>query len=233
MKNTNFKFLDENDLKKYQLNDWVYDFVKVNNKIIDKNIGTNGWLINSLPKRMIFDKMYGDLINEKIKKNLKILDIGGGINVLQPLISKIHHLTLIDILAHDKKNTAFKFCDFNNIKLIQKDWFDFLRNDLDYDLIIANDLFPNVDQRLSTFLDICIKQKCEIRILLTVYENNKFYPVKRVDADELMFMKAWSINDLNSCLSQKFDLSILNEIENKDKSLFPNGRHIAMLKFTN
>ena len=233
MKNTIFKFLDENDLEKYQLNDWVYDFVKVNNKIIDKNIGTNGWLINSLPKRMIFDKMYGDLINQKIKKNLKILDIGGGINVLQTLISKDHHLTLVDILAHDKKDTAFEFCDFNNIKLIQKDWFDFLRHDLDYDLIIANDLFPNVDQRLSIFLDICIKQKCEVRISLTVYENNKFYPVKRVDADEFMFMKAWSINDLNSCLSQKFDLSILNEIENKNKSLFPNGRHIAMLNFTN
>ena len=81
------------------------------------------------------------------------------------------------------------------------------------------------------FSDICIKKKCEVGISLTVYENNKFYKVKRVDADEFMFMKAWSINDLNSCLSQKFDLSILNEIENKNKSLFPNGRHVAMLNY--
>ena len=64
---------------------------------------------------MIFSLFYANLISKK--RNLKILDIGSGINLMQTKIACRHHYTVIDLLAHDDKKTAVEFCRLKTSRL--------------------------------------------------------------------------------------------------------------------
>ena len=107
----------------------------------DNMFTSHKWLVNSLPKRAIYNILYGDLLESKTSK--KILDIGGGFCSLTNILVEKHDYYLLDIMAHDETNDLGDF-------LIKESWYDFKPDE--YDIVISNDLFPNVDQRLELFL---------------------------------------------------------------------------------
>jgi len=96
------------------------------------------------------------------------------------------------------------------------DWYDF--NPDRYDVIIANDIFPNVDQRLELFLEMYLPRCVEMRLSLTYFDFPKWYRVKRVDGDEILTMLQWSKKQVLDALNGYTALSIVEyegEFENR------------------
>lgn len=169
--------------------------------------------------------MYQDLL---LEGNKKILDVGGGISALTNYIASKNEYYLLDILSHDKNRVDEYFLRGN---LVQKDWYDFSTRDR-YDVIVANDLFPNVDQRLEIFLNKFLPSTKEIRLSLTYYPNNRFYHVKRLDAEENLCFLAWD-GEQTARLIQKYDSRISNinyEIFDASiDSVFENQRQVCIV----
>jgi len=197
----------------------------------DTSFATHRWLLDSLEKRMVFFQIYNDLIYSR-EEGKKILDVGGGFCSLTRTLLKYHDYQLLDIMAHDEteslieiekacKKTFWTNCDWNLFNIEEK-----------YDIIIANDLFPNVDQRLERFLDKCLPWCNEIRLSLTYYNNYKSYQVKRVDADEIFNILAWdNLRLLRSLDKYKerihgYDSDILLR---GSASIFANGRRVCVV----
>jgi hypothetical protein len=189
------------------------------------------WLRSSAAKRCIYESLYGDLF--KSPKKTRILDIGGGLTALTPILAAKHDYRLVDLLAHDSLKHANQMMDAVKRNFVSvEDWATLKKSR--YDLILANDIFPNVDQRLQGFLETYLPQATEIKVLLTWYETPRYYSVKRTDGEELMYMLAWNGKQLQGVL-EEFSASIsspdLSIFKRATESVFPNGRHTCIVKF--
>lgn len=206
---------DEDMLRLMNLNSGMYD-----------NFSSQNWLEKSVEKRMIYWNIYGDLFS---RRDLNILDIGGGLCNFSRALLRRHNYELVDIMAHDSQ--AIKNINTENSMEFLKsiDWNDYEINKT-YDIIIANDLFPNVDQRLEMFINKYINHCKEIRLSLTYYDNDKTYSVKRVDADEIFNILAWDGRRLARSL-EPYGNKIINYnnsiFEIKNCSIFDNGRTVC------
>jgi hypothetical protein len=182
-------FFDETMQSSYQNDDWILAKLKETEKAGDHKFTSHQWLTASLPKRLIFSHIYGDLLDHTQKPS-KILDVGGGYTSLTRTMLKYHQYQLLDIMAHDEHECVSDIEKTIGKKFwINGDWFNWTP-DNDYDIIIANDLFPNVDQRLFLFLEKYLPLTTEIRISLTYYNQPRWYRVRRTDADEIFHMMA-------------------------------------------
>lgn len=191
-------------------------------KLLDNDNNTftsHKWLLDSPPKRAIYDNLYGDLL--KTNSSKRILDVGGGFCSLSKILIEHHDYHLLDIMAHD--NDVDDLGDF----LIKEDWYKFVPDK--YDIVIANDLFPNVDQRLELFLEKYLPMTKEIRMSLTYYNTPKFYTTKRIDADEIFCQLAYDGRQVKYILEKFFDGNF-EELLLELPSLFSNGRQINILK---
>ena len=136
-------------------------------------------------------------------------------------------------MIHDKKQSAEYFFNENGISLINADWFDVIDSLDDYDLIVANDLFPNADQRLPEFIQKALPKTRSLRILLTYHNLLRFYGVQRLDAEEHLCLRAWNGNEILAALktiTPKTSYSKLEKINNHNESIFPNSRVCAILE---
>lgn len=127
---------------------------------------------------------------------------------------------------------AVRNLPFKKNFLIQKDWYEFEPSSA-YDVIIANDLFPNVDQRLEIFLNRYLPFCREMRLTLTFYNISRWYKVRRTDADEVFHMLAWDGAQLMQTLnkfSKQFILPIPDLSLHNAPSLYANQRHICYIK---
>lgn len=170
------------------------------------------WLLEMKPKRMIYTVMYGDLFGERPPQ--KILDVGGGYTGLTKTLTEKNEYHLLDI--------------DESIPSIKQDWYDFKPEK--YDLVIANDLFPNVDQRLELFIKKFIPQCKEMRLSLTYHNQPYFYKVKRTDVDATLFMLAYEGLQVESILDNYADrIAGYNPdlLLTSPESLFANGRLVA------
>lgn len=183
----------------------------------DAHFASHEWLLKMPAKRMIYADVYGNLLKEKGKR---ILDIGGGFCGLSRTLIENHDYTLVDNMYHDPHehmNGVIAECgDFWSAK----DWLDFVPNG-EYDYVIANDLFPNVDQRLEMFLNKFKPYAKKIVVTLTAYDNDRFYKVKRLDAEEVLTVVPWSTTMIEFVVEKKAD--------SEGASLFPNGRQVYKL----
>ena len=69
---------------------------------------------------------------------------------------------------------------------------------------------------------------------LTFYNNNKFYKVRRLDAEEILFMKAYSGKELFYFLKKYIsDLNISLFQQDPKDSLFHNGRSVIKITLIN
>jgi len=160
--------------------------------------------------------LYKDLILESGGKS--VLDIGGGYNGITNIIASKNDYTLLDI------------CDSGeNIQHIQDDWYKLRYKKNIYDVIIANDIFPNVDQRLEPFLYYFLPKCKEMRLSLTYYNKWKYYQTKRTDGDEIFYQLSYNGRQTKDILDKFFDRSF-EALLLDQPSLFLNGRQIYILK---
>ncbi|MDP6960957.1 MAG: class I SAM-dependent methyltransferase [Dehalococcoidia bacterium] len=201
------------------------------------DFGCNKWLIDSSPKRMIFSHVYGDLVSKDIKpkgKRLKVLDIGAGVNLCQRIIAENHDLTVVDLLAHDNLDAAKKYFAATGIEFFNTDWFDVIDSLGSFDIIISNDLFPNVDQRLIEFLGKSLEKSDVFRVTMTFFNSLRYYNVKRINADEIMCLRAWSGKDVQNALTHiwpRLEFKTSGSLDATTDSLFENNRLVTLLNY--
>ena len=197
----------------------------------DADLVCQKWLRDSAPKRMIFEDMYGDFL--KPGRRLSVLDVGGGLTCFTRALTARHDYELVDILAHDDAASVQRVkTNVPSAKFHELDWFDFTPSGI-YDVVVANDLFPNVDQRLQLFLQKFLPVSNEVRLSLTYYPNPRFYRTRRIEGDEFLCMLAWN-GDATARALEPFsarisapDLSLLSK---ENVSVYPNGRQVCILR---
>lgn len=214
------KYIEEGDSLKVELE---------NAPSMGRQFISHQWLLDSIEKRMIYDYVYGDLLKSSGKN---ILDVGGGFCSLSCELAKKHEYSVLDIMAHDD-TAALELLNTEHQRdvWIGTDWCDF-QIEKKYDIIIANDLFPNVDQRLEMFLDKYLPYCNEMRLSLTYYNNDRVYKVKRVGADEIFHMVAWdNVRLLRSLEKYKNLIEGYNTkvLLDNPPSIFRNGRQVCVL----
>lgn len=201
-----------------------------NLQLLGSQFISHKWLLDSVEKRMIYHNMYGDIIESS---DGKVLDVGGGYCSLSSKMINKNDYHLLDIMAHDSHEELRSLeAKLEKNFWINKDWNLFDIND-DYDTIIANDLFPNVDQRLESFLNKYLPWCHELRLSLTYYDNDKSYKVKRIGADEIFYIIPWDGTRLLRTLDKYKDkICDYNSDIFKDssESIFANGRKVCILK---
>jgi hypothetical protein len=224
-------FFNESIQNKYREKDSLLELLTTTTNENDGVFTSHKWLLESLPKRMIYFYMYEELISGSGKIRT-VLDIGGGYTSLTRLMMQNCSYTLLDIMAHDSHellNVTQK--SLNQNFWVNSDWYEFQPDTL-YDLVIANDLFPNVDQRLELFLQKFIPICRELRLSLTYYNTPRWYKVKRMDGDEVFHMMAWNGTQIQNILEKYIDRiqkPQLNLLLQNPTSLFANNRQVCLV----
>lgn len=149
------------------------------------------WLRISGAKRMIWADLYGDLWNDT---GMRLLDIGGG------------------------QHTMPMRCWYRNVNL-PDDWHSL--RPFDADVIVANDIFPNNDQRLAEFIERWLPHAGEIRMSITVMNvRHPGYRCMRLDGTEEITVAPWSGVQMQRFLGLA-DAELLSA-----ESIFANGRTV-------
>jgi hypothetical protein len=225
-------YLNETLLENYLRRDVILKLLNELSQPKDKSFTSHRWLLESPPKRMIYSYLYSDLL-KPTQRPKRILDVGGGFSSLSRLILQNHNYTLMDIMVHDchedvrAVETLYRKCFWQNT-----DWYEFNSSEK-FDIVVANDLFPNVDQRLTLFLEKYLSLCREMRLSLTYYNIPRFYHTRRIDADELLCFLAWDGEQLKYVLERFID-----RLEEPDftpllsprPSLFANNRQVCLIK---
>ena len=214
--------------KKDALMHWLDHYSEEN----DERLTCQRWLRESLAKRFIYQQLYGDLLSEG--RPMRVLDIGGGLTCMTRVFAEHHDYILVDLSAHDDPTLATQLNEqVGREVIISRDWHDC--NLEKFDLVIANDLFPNVDQRLDLFLNKFIPSSSAIRMSLTWYNEPRFYLTRRIDGDEILAMLSWNGAQVKQCLihrQQYMEHPDLNIFDTQETSVYPNDRHVCVVKFT-
>ena len=223
-------FVNHNSLNSYLNNDWIERDMHQIAEESNQFFTSDEWLLNSLAKRCIYDLLYKDLF--ETNKRLRVLDVGGGMSSFACSKFYSHDYEVLDLFHHDSKESLINIQNhFPSVKFTNNDWQEFeFKND--YDVVIANDIFPNVDQRLDEFIEKFSSHTKEFRLSLTYYNQRRFYKVKRVDADELFFIRPWNGDQLLSVLSpwqETFVNSDINNLIHGKETIFENGRQVCIL----
>lgn len=223
----------QEQLNNYLAHDWILKLITEKETIGEETIRTNEWIKDMDNKRLIYSEVYGDLLREKSGK--KVLDVGGGYNSLTKVLAENCNYTLLDFLAHGGETYIGENYKKYNINWINSDWYTKeFENDY-YDIVVANDIFPDVDQRMELFIDKMLPICKELRLVLTYYNEPKFYTAKRVDDKEILTFLSWD-GEITSLKLMKYKNRLMNtrneEIEfmklNRS-SIFRNGRQVSYI----
>lgn len=228
------KLYTKDMLENYLRNDWILDLLRELESDEDKAFRTHAWLKEMDNKRMIYADVYGDLLTRP--SGLKVLDVGGGYTALTKRLAEYQDYTLLDFMAHGG-NQAYLNGVFSrrDSSLAVADWYEYASSSPDYDLIIANDLFPDVDQRLALFLDRFLGKCKEMRITITFYNTPKFYTTKRTNDSEIMTFLSYDGEITSLILNKYLDRSDASKeelcsLKDFKESIYRNGRQICYIR---
>jgi len=230
MRKVSLHHYTQKDLDSYLARDSISSWLAANTTEKEEKLGCNKWLTTTPIKRLIFNDIYANLLGEERGKN--ILDIGGGVTAYTKILGAFHDYTLIDLLSHDDQLIAENIFREHNITFLKDDWQNVSFSNK-FDIVICNDLLPNVDQRIKMFLEKFLPISSSISILLTYQNNDRFYKVKRTDADEIMFLQAWSGAQLRQVLEPIFpelEEDVLQGLITNRPSPYENGRLTSLLR---
>lgn len=223
---------NNNQLQEYLKNDWILAMLKEEENEINKDFRSHVWLTEMDNKRMIYADIYGEYL--KNKSNTRILDVGGGFSSLTSVLLRNSDYTLIDFFAHDEKEKIEKVKkQYNKDFLSDREWSAEIPED--YDVVIANDIFPDVDQRMEMFIDTYLPHCKEMRLLLTFYNKPQWYLTRRTDDTELLTFLSWD-GEITALKLRKYldrmDIAEaeLEEMKNTQESIYRNGRQVAYVK---
>ena len=217
-------------LNRYLEDDWINRDLVAAAAPGDEAMTCHRWLAESPAKRLLFDALYSDLLKGSGRR---ILDVGGGLTGLTRRLLRQHDYQLVDLLAHDNISVHNRFrSSIDKAFLHVMDWYD-LEIDIDYDVVIANDLFPNADQRLTLFIEKFLPKCREMRLSLTYYNEPRFYLARRLDAAEVLCMLAWTGKQVRLALdpyASRIASADLDILEKTLPSLYPNRRQVCVLQ---
>lgn len=221
----------QDKLDNYLINDSTSAWLDKFSKSEDEKLVCQKWLRGSLAKRYIYDVLYGEYFKHDLDH--RILDVGGGLTALTRKLAILKDYHLVDLLAHDSdQNARSMMVDAGRDFVISGDWADIEPEK--YDVVIANDIFPNVDQRLDLFLTKFLPTTRKIFLSLTYYDEPRSYLTRRIDADEILCFLAWDGKQLRTVLEKyadrivSYDKSIFS---NSGQSVYPNGRQVCVVEF--
>lgn len=189
------------------------------------------WLRESSGKRRAFELCYEDILKPGFCRI--VADVGGGLSHVTETLLKMGNYILVDPLHHVSAAEAGALnCYVESFSLHKIDWFDFGFEESE--LVIANDIFPNVDFRLGAFLDrVLLSDARELRLVLTVFYEQKFMEVQRVDSGELLIVIPLPIEVVCSELDTFCRGSDFRDILRRPRSNsdWDNGRFAFFMKF--
>jgi hypothetical protein len=218
-------------LDKYLLEDATLDWLNANSRVGDDELTCQRWLRQTPAKRLAYQKLYGDLLVPGPR--LRVLDVGGGLTACTRALATAHDYTLLDLLAHDNASQAERMeAEVGRAFVVCNEWYGF-DDPSTYDVVIANDLFPNVDQRLELFLQRYLPRARSIRLSLTYYNFPRFYLARRTDADEILCMLAWNGRTTRAALEPfipESDRGTLALFEKSNASVYDNGRQVCLIE---
>lgn len=187
------------------------------------------WLDETPAKRLIYHELYADCLSSGGPASM--LDVGGGLTALTPLLAKGRRYGLIDPLFHETPDvmTAIQQTT-GGFEHLDSDWHGVETGG--WDLIVANDLFPNVDQRLALFLEWALPKASEVRLSVTFHNTPRWYALQRAGLDERLIMLAFDGARTRAAL-EPFSARIAgwspDLFDGNDGSVFPNGRQVVTL----
>ena len=161
---------------------------------------------------------------------------GGGISALTKVLAAKNDYTLLDFLAHGGERYAELYFKEYGVKLLCNDWYKEGIAE-DYDVIVANDIFPDADQRLELFIERALKRCKELRLVITYYNSPRFYTAKRTDDLEILTFLSWDGEITAMKLSKYMNKAIgtstdeLAYICSNKESLYRNGRGVCGIRF--
>lgn len=227
--------LTSEKISSYMKNDWIKEFIESSYQEIneEKYYVSDVWLLKNKAKRALWDLIYTPQIQMEKKS---ILDVGGGYSVLSKKFAERNKYTLIDPLYHEVSRS-------DQIDLLMKqdqqiringDWYHYLSNNEEcYDTIVANDVFPNVDQRFLDFLAITKQRFSKLILSLTYFENLNWYLTKRVNLEEHITVRSWRDIDIFRVISDLYDCSFdqyIIQTKSPDENFFFNKRKIMICR---
>ena len=164
-----------------------------------KSLGIDGiantWLRDMAWKRDLTALIFGDLIFAENRERRSILEIGGSLSAITLKMLERFDYNLIEKATHETED------EYRNLEahlgtqfVVIDDWSKYSLQKF-YDIIIANDIFPNVDMRLYEFIERYLPYAQELRITLTYYENTIF-EVQRIGSGEQLTILPWNLDDI-------------------------------------
>lgn len=219
--------ITQESLRDYLQKDQIAAWLRENSQPGDDALTAQRWLVESPAKRHIVNELYGDLLQSTGRS---ILDVGGGLTAFTRMLAARHRYELVELLAHESQSVP-DGAHLGGTVLHHCDWLDF-QIGADYDVVIANDLLPNVDQRLELFLGKFLPRCRELRMSLTFCDPGRYYRTRRVDGDEIFFMLAWTWEQLRSVIERVGGPQLSIQLDTAGfptGSIFPNGRHVVLL----
>lgn len=193
----------------------------------------SGWLRESPGKLKAFNLCYGGLLGGGGVSGLRVADVGGGISHLTPNLIERGSYILVDPIHHlgDSEHALLERFRPNKW-LWRDDWKQYGFRDTD--LVIANDIFPNVDYRIGEFLDtLYFSSVSEVRLVVTLFYGNRSMTVSRLGSGELLTVIPLPTEEVVRLL-QRFDPSqSYSDILLKPDydSEWSNGRYMVFLRF--
>ncbi|MBI2809141.1 MAG: hypothetical protein HYX68_29515 [Planctomycetes bacterium] len=199
----------------------------------------NDWLLRQDWKRALAYRLFHDLLSEAAPRR-RILEIGGGLSAVSELLARKHDYTLVELATHETEDNYRKLeAQLGRSFITLGDWSE-ARLDGSYDVLIANDLFPNVDQRLYAFMDWAWPHCREIRMTLTYYENT-VWKVRRTTSNEFLTVCPWGLREMRVFLDHlvaqhpqacpNYDARQL-VYQDYEKVLFTNRRNVMYFRVT-
>lgn len=197
---------------------------------LEAEMTSQRWLDDTPAKRCIYHELYADCLSPGGPASL--LDVGGGLTALTPQLAKGRRYGLIDPLYHETlESIATIMRAAGRFEHLDTDWHGVKTGD--WDLIVANDLFPNVDQRLSLFLEWALPKAREVRLSLTFHNTPLWFTLQRAGLEERLTMLAFDGARTRAAL-EPFAARIAGWqpqlFDGNDGSVFPNGRQVVTLK---
>ena len=194
------------------------------------NLVSSKWLRESPGKRRAFGLCYEGILEHGFRK--VVTDVGGGLSHITETLFERRNYVLVDPLHHVSTAESEGIKGYEGLSLHKIDWLDF--NFEGSELIIANDIFPNVDYRLATFLEILLASSVkELRLILTVFYGQKFMEVKKIDSGEVLTVIPLPVESICEALEQFCPLGGFRDILRQPRrySDWNNGRFMYFLRF--
>ena len=211
-------------LTSYLKTDRILSCLQSSEQQDDDAFASHRWLRDFPAKRMIFDHLYPELFSTQRKT---LLDIAGGYSALTRKLARTHDYTVVETSDHDHVEMLHKKANEGGFVFANQDWNDF--EPKTYDVIIANDIFPNSDQRLDLFLEKYLPCCKILRVSITCYNVPRFYHVQRVGMRETLCIQAWDGVQTRRVL-RKYEAYIedpkLDILEYIGDSIFDNKRQV-------